>query len=171
MNEAYFQILGFTVPSGQYIYHDDGYVDSITDATKRINELYGFDNSYYNMFEDIGVIGRHCKIGFNSHIFYLRRPTIALDIQNRSHEETHALSSIGQLDVLTDMLLEEQGVKINLKEVDDEEVRAQLGSLYALNARYPPDVISKLPYGNITFSIAQTMYKQAKQPMRRFFVF
>jgi hypothetical protein len=175
MNKAHFEVLGFTVPSRAYTFHDDGYVSSITDATMRVNELYNLDNSNYDASADKNVIGRHCKRGLNSHIFYFQRPTRASDVQNRSHEETHVLEHIGQLDALTDRLSEEQNVKINLKDVDDEEVRAQLGSLYALNARGFGGMWAlwklKSAYENDTFTTAKTIYEQAKQPKKRFFVF
>jgi len=171
MNEAHFKILEFTVPSGTYRHHDDGYVSSISDTTMRVNELYSLNNQNYDTSADKYVIGRHYGIERDSHIFYLERPTIALDIQNRSHEETHALEFIGQLDALTDRLFEEQGVKINLKEVDDREVRAQLGSLYALNARDLALWKLELLYKNETFSAAKKIYKQSKQLQRKFFTF
>lgn len=170
MNEANFQVLGFSVPSGNYKHHDDGYVSSISDATMRVNQLYSLDNSNYNADADKNVIGKQCIRGLNSHIFYTKRPTRASDIQNRSHEETHALEFIGQLDALADRLFEEQGVKINLKEIDDEEVRAQLGSLYALNARGLSPWRLWLVYENDTFTTAKKLYKQAKQPKKSFFM-
>jgi hypothetical protein len=171
MNKAHFEILGITVPSGRYQYHDEGYVDSIPDATKRINKLYGFDNSNYDAIKYRNAIGMHCGRGFNSHIFYLQRPTRILDIQNRSHEETHALDFIEQLDALADKLLEEQHVRINFKEVDDQEVRAQLGSLYALHARGLSLWRLWGVYATDTFSTAKKIYQQSKQPQKRFFIF
>ncbi|MCK5449400.1 hypothetical protein KAI32_00885 [Candidatus Pacearchaeota archaeon] len=169
MNKARFQVLGFTVPSGSYKYHDDGYVDSILDTIMKVDKLYGLDNSNYNADEYIYAIGKYYEEGFNLHIFYLERSTKKSDIQNRSHEETHVLDYLGQLDALTDRLFEEQGVKINLKEVDDKEVIAQLGSLYALNARGLMPWLER-GYKNNTFLKAERIYKQSKQPEKRFFI-
>lgn len=51
MTEAHFKILGLTVPSEQYTYHDDGYVKSISDTTIEVSDLYGLDNSNYDKVE------------------------------------------------------------------------------------------------------------------------
>ncbi len=175
MNEAHFQVLGFTAPLGLYTFHDDGYVSSISDKNMQLNNLYGLDNSDYDINKDKRTIGRCYWVDFDLHIFYLKRPTRASDIQNRSHEETHVLDHIGQLDVLTDRLMEEQCVKINMKEVDDKELRAQLGSLYALNSRGFGNMWAYynlgLIYEHDTFTTAKKMYKQAKQSRKRFFIF
>ncbi|MCK5450065.1 hypothetical protein KAI32_04310 [Candidatus Pacearchaeota archaeon] len=185
MNKTYFQVLRLTVPSGQYKYTDEGYVDSISDETLRLSNLYGMNILNYNKNRDKTVIGKKFQSGLNIHIFYLdqglTRRNVRLrgyeeiharrNIRLRGHEETHALEGMEGLDYLTDALRQNQNVKINLKEVDEEEIRAELGALYALNLRgLAPGDLSSLVYDK-DFTKARELYKQSKQPQKRSFFF
>ena len=170
-NEAHFQVLGFTVPSGPFEFHDDGYVTVGYQAVRRLNKLYNFEHSVGEVIKCIFSEGMCYHTGFNVHIFYKKSLIKAVDIAIRSHEETHALEYIEQLDALTDRLLEEQSVKINLNEVDNKETRANLGVLYALNARGLSPWKSWLLENTIHgFATAERIYKQAKQPKKNYFV-
>ena len=133
MNEAHFEILGLTVPSRNHKYYDDGFVSSISEATMQINNLYGQSNRGYDITRDEYVEGRCCKKGMNHHIFYLKHHFEVADIRIRAHEETHALEQIGGLDYLMDQLYEDKGVEIDFYDVDNIEVRADLGAMYALD--------------------------------------
>tara|TARA_Y100000310_G_scaffold276920_1_gene294415 strand:+ start:610 stop:1128 length:519 start_codon:yes stop_codon:yes gene_type:complete len=172
MDEIHFEILGITVPSEGHYFYDKGYVNSISDATMEINALYGFDNSDYNNDADKDVIGRHCqRLLFDHYIIYLDQFYAMDNIRLRAHEETHALEGMGQLDVLTDRLLEEQNVKINFKEIDDGEIRAELGALYALHARGISSWKIWLMCIDDLLETTTKIYKQSKQSQKRFFIF
>ncbi len=135
MGEAKFETLGFSVDTGDCRYHDDGYVRSIHEGVLRLSTIYP-DIS-------VGSLNCHDLEGLhyvdssegNSHIFYLKYWSRPADIRLRAHEETHALRFFGQLDVLSDRLLQEQRVRIDLGGIDESEVIAELGALYALNSR------------------------------------
>ena len=166
MNQAHFQILGMVMPSGRYQYHDEGYVESVRDAVKQLYQKYGEDSPQVTK----DVTGFYAGRGLDIHILYSRKPTKPLDIQNRAHEETHAIDYIKGLDFLSDKMLE-QNVRINLKEVDDEEVRAQLGSLYALH-KHGFSVRQLGAYRrDVRLQKAIKIWRQSEFPKRRWFQF
>jgi hypothetical protein len=169
MNQAHYPILRITVPSGKYKFHDEGYVSSINETAKRLDNSYGCNDTEYNA--RMNVIGAHYVMGTNSHIFYMDQGSIVKNLRVRAHEETHSVDFIGQLDFLTDRLLEEQNVKINLKEIDNIEVRAELGSLYALYSRgFGPWSLVLDSLFKTDFIVARKIYTQSRQPQKSFFL-
>lgn len=167
MTDANFQVLGIKIPSGRYNYHDEGYVSSIREAVGNLCLRKGEETP--NISKD--ALGFYAGLGLDVHIFYVKRPTIPLDIQNRAHEETHAVDYIGGLDVLSAAILENQRVRINLKEVDDEDVRAQLGSLYALYSRgISPRKLGRY-LTDTRLTKARKIWNQSREPRRTFFPF
>ena len=166
MNQIQFQALGITVPVGRFIYHDDGYVNSIPDAVDRLYRGIGEEPPYIEK----DTLGFYAGLGLDIHILYIRRPTPSLDIQNRAHEELYAAEYVGALDFVSDKMLE-QGVRINLKEVNDKEVRAQLGSLYALH-RAGFSVRQLGAYRrDVRLQKAIKIWRQSEVPKRRSFSF
>jgi hypothetical protein len=164
MNQAHFQMLDMTIPSGRYNYHDEGYVASIPEA---VGKLYTGTREEPPTVPK-GATGFYAGLGLDVHIFYLQKPTLPLDIQNRAHEETHAADYIGGLDFVSDKMLEQQ-VRINLKEIDDEEVRAQLGSLYALHKRgFFTRQLGKYR-ADVRLAKAIKIWKQSEFPKRKWF--
>jgi hypothetical protein len=158
MNYARLKVLGIKAPIGHRVYHDDGYVASIEVHTRRINEIYGSGGLSSNGNFQGHILGRHSTRGRHHHIFYLRQPTREANAVVRAHEETHMLDSADGLDLLAERLLDRQGVRINFKEIDDREVRAQLGALYALQLRgISPDML----FGKYAAK-ARRLYEQSR---------
>jgi len=71
--------------------------------------------------------------GYDHHIFYKESFFNSWNIYVRAHEETHVLEHLEHLDLLEKRLLDEQNVKINFNQIEDSEVKGDLGSIYALN--------------------------------------
>jgi hypothetical protein len=78
----------------------------------------------------------------------------------------------GRLDLLADKLLDEQRVMIDFSNIDDKEVRASLGSLYALNARNisPWKLYWLDNFSSTSLDKARKIYKKSKLPGRKFFL-
>ncbi|OIO61991.1 hypothetical protein COY26_00440 [Candidatus Woesearchaeota archaeon CG_4_10_14_0_2_um_filter_33_10] len=181
MNYANLKILGITLPIGHIDkYHDDGFVESILKHSLKLNKKYGKTNSDCDIKACKRAVGTSYRVCINHrifyyHIFYVKQPIESANIFVRAHEETHALNAFEQLDTLAEKLLEEQRVKINFKEIDESEVIANLGSLYALYARgIPQSEIEWLytMYGNDdSGTTAKRIYKQFELPRKRFFLF
>ena len=183
MNHANLEILGITVPMGIAKYYDDGFVESILKHTLELNKKYNISDSDYNIKLEEGVKGMcYSSIGINHyamshHIFYVKQPIEPGNILVRAHEESHVATHSYKrkgLDVLAKRLLKKQRVKINLKEIDENEVIANLGSLYALHARGIPQWEIELLYtiygepGSRT--TAKKIYEQSKLPRKKFFL-
>jgi hypothetical protein len=188
MKRVNLKILGLKVPIGFFrVYHDDGFVDSIIGHTKELHKKYDqewclLDNSMDGIFEAVmgfrkeqiigacqkyqGVIRKHY------HIFYLDGKSEAQNIATRAHEETHALEFFDKLDMLSSKMLDEQKVKINLYQIDEKEVRAHIGSIYALFARgmNPDKIIYKNSERRGFFGVAKKLYEQSMMPERKIFI-
>ena len=173
MNYANLKILGITVPIGIKKYHDDGFVKSLTAHVIKLSRLYDFECSNYIRVNETAV-GKCAPIDLNCHIFYIKQSTEKENILVRAHEETHALFAFKGLDALAERLLEEQRIKINFKEIDEEEVIANLGSLYALHARGISQSEIELlykTYGDVDSGItARRIYKQSKLSRKKSFL-
>jgi len=167
MNQIHFQILGITVPSGEFRFHDDGYIDSFAKKKNELNLKY---NPKYPVLiaENEGGYERYggmcTQIGSDIHIYYARFSSRAVDILVRAHEETHALEFMGCLEYLEDCLYENQNVKIDLNEVEPKETRISLGALYALHSRGFSPWITWLRFRNKDFLNAMKIYRQSKLP-------
>jgi len=174
MNYANLEILGITAPIGIKKYHDDGFVESLKGHIIKLNRLYDCECYNYIRVNELSM-GKCASIYLNCHIFYIKQSIETENILVRAHEETHALDIFNQLDALAERLLEEQRIKINFKEIDESEVIANLGSLYALYARgIPQSEIEWLytMYGNDdSGTTAKRIYKQFELPRKRFFLF
>ena len=170
MNYAHLEILGITVPIGHIDkYHDDGFVESITAHVIKLSRFYDFDCSN-SIRLDERAVGKCTEIYPNCHIFYVKQSTETKNIFVRANEETHALDIFNQLDALAEKLLKEQRIKINFKEIDEDEVRATLGSLYALHARGIPqseiESLCKMYGDGDSGTIAKRIYEQSKLPRK-----
>jgi len=170
MAHAKMEILGLDIPIGLLNrYHDEGYVKSISDKTKQLEIKYGFlSDTEYDKLSNEHVLGRTYEYKFllktRVHIYYLQQGFEPYDVKTRGHEETHAVEFFGKLNLLETKILEEQRVRLNFQEVDEEEVRADLGAISAMNARgIHVDLIVKIsPY----FEIAKKLYEQSRLPIR-----
>jgi len=173
MTRAKMEILELDFPIGLLSrYHDEGYVKSVFERSKQLDIKYGFfrDETGYVERPDIHTLGHtYEKIDLfktQVHIYYLRQISRPNDVATRGHEETHAVESFGnkKLDLLAAKILEEQRVRLNFQEVDEEEVRADLGGISAVYARgMHVDLIVKIsPY----FEIAKKLYEQSRLPTR-----
>jgi hypothetical protein len=130
MNYAQLNVWDVVVPIGNFKYHDEGYVESIKASIKQIHNEYGKPEPSINFRN---VFGFYTRIGLDIHIMYLPRPSIPLDIQNRAHEEFHAIECCNRVDLLSLILKERGKVNINFEDIKDEETRANVGSLYVMD--------------------------------------
>ncbi len=101
------------------------------------------------------------------YIFYRKDNFLPIEVRVRAHEETHVLEYFKGLDLLSDKILKEQNVKINFRQIDDKEVRADIGSIYALFSRnvHPNIVKDKLlrrGYRDKGFESALSLYEQSR---------
>jgi len=174
MNYAHLKILGITVPIGNHNYYDDGFIESIIKHSLKLDKKYGVTNLDYDIsyaFKE----GLSYQLGINHHIFYLKQPRETGNIRIRAHEETHVLDHLGRLDILEEKLLKEQRIKINFREIDEKEVKAELGSLYALYARRIFQLERWLVYSlygdDNNRRTAKRIYKQSKLPRKMSFLF
>ena len=170
MNYASLEILGMDVPIGTNQYHDDGFVESIMEHSKELSKFYGYSNEYCDKILSRGnIIGAHYLVAGHHHIFYLKPFTNTETIRIRAHEETHVPDSVGKIGILEERLFEEQGVKINFLEIEEKEIKAELGALYALRSRNIPIWRASLFHDNRDWSVAKKIYKQSKVPRKMIF--
>jgi len=137
MAKANLEVLGLKVPLGLFhVYHDDGFVDSIQGHIEALAKKY---DEWGWSFAGNHVIGRYelhnTFFGGNHHIFYLDTSFEAVNIGIRAHEETEVLRERKRLGYLADKILAEQGARINFKEIENPEVIAEIGAIYALLSR------------------------------------
>jgi len=167
MDRAYFKALNFKVDLGKYKFYDEGYVDSIIDANKKIKE--GYKKNVLNL-ESIfpRIHGRCYRRGDNFHIFYLKSDIKVKDIQIRSHEETHVLDLTNCLDLLEDRMRGELHVNIDFDSIEDIEIKANLGSFYAIFSNNPPRPWNLI--SNSGIEEAFEIYKKSRLPIKKIFI-
>lgn len=201
-NIAHFKILDFKIPIGINEYYDLGYVNSIEEGYHKVSSQHNIRPSYS---EEEGYItsGLCHTIGSNrsekkkAYIYYLD-PHIT-DITNndkilseystiitRSHEETHAAQYFGKIAYLSEALIEKQKIKINLENIEDEEIIARIGVIYALKKlqtekhpyidkyileNFTEDIIQIKSESNTLFNQALQIYTKSKIPKRKYFIF
>jgi len=169
MNYALLEILGIDVAIGKDEYHDDGFVKSIIEHSRELDNFYGYDHKNSDKILSQGnIVGAHYHGRNHHHIFYLKPSTNTETVRIRAHEETHVLNSVGKIGILEERLSEEQGVKINLLEIDEKEIKAELGALYALSSRGISTWKLPFHFGN-DWSVAKKIYKQSKIPRKMIF--
>jgi len=176
MNKAKLEILGLEFSIGLFrVYHDDGFVKSLIKHTTKLDKRYNFpDKRYYEALVNKPLLGMHITRfdGYkhqHEHIYYLDKGFTPFNIFIRGHEEMHVVEDNCQLDLLSDKILEEQKVRINFGEVDDEEIRANLGGIYAMYARgMHPDLLNNCYYEG-RFEAAKQLYEQSRLPERTIF--
>lgn len=101
--------------------------------------------------------------GTEYHIFYIDHRHEPTNLFMRAHEETHVLYELGRLDILADRLLAGQGVRISFDEIDEEEVIAELGGIYALGrAGLRPGSIMRRHKTGRYFGRAMRLYEQSR---------
>ena len=132
MDRQYLEMLEVEMPCFNGILFDDGYVPSLSEHTKRIYFTEGIKHP--NFQEGFG--GR-CVLTRNNniHIFYSSFPEQDMDVLTRAHEETHALDLVNRLDLLPKKMRAEDKAAIPLEEINDAELIANLGAIYALESR------------------------------------
>ena len=165
MNYAQLKALRMTVPIGKDHYHDEVFVRSILGHIHTLYERYGED--------DLGddkklkdCLGYYYKVGRHHHIFYLRNRNHADNIAVRAHEETHVLDRLGKLHLLAQVLLDEQQVNVLFFRLGDE-IRAELGSLYALHSRGISPSRLRANYVTEDFKKALEIYRRSQIRGRR----
>lgn len=140
--KARLEALRLAVPIGLFrVYHDDGYVASIEEHAQELMALYHSTGMGVPPPATIppGSSGRHEEHGgwlrAHHHIFYRDLGSDVANIGVRAHEETEFLNSIGRLRVLGDAIFDAHGIRINWDRIENKEVRAYAGSVYALLER------------------------------------
>lgn len=163
LNYANLEILDIALPLGFNTFEDLGYVDSIEDTIemlskkpflKRSNNRQLLGNTFLFEYKFFNLK--------NISIFYLKLPKKIQNIYVRAHEETHALDILGGLELLEKELRDEQKVKINFKKINDEEVRADIGAIYALYKNNYSDSDFHLLYKDINYLKAKTLFDECK---------
>lgn len=167
MNIEHFKALDITAFIGNNRFQDLGYVDSISEKTKEINKKHG---SSFELSDEC-VVGICIQRGFDHYIFYLNQFIKYDNWGTRGHEETHVLDFLNLLPILEEKLFETQKVKINLKNIDEIEVRANIGGIYAVNQRNFNFFSRILSNYNSDFRKAFKIYNQSKLPQKKFFIF
>lgn len=144
MKDAHFEALRLNVPLPEgHMYHDDGLVESIGEQTRVLKERYGL-----NGFPDSTDVAARYVVGkeggiTHHHVFHLElgKQHHPLQMILRGHEETHALSGIGRLDLLEDALLR-WNTYMRLVGVSNQELVADIGGIHALCIRgIPPSLM------------------------------
>jgi len=166
MNVAQLRMWNITLPIGNHRYHDEGYVDSLRDAARKVYQSYGDSESdpFIHKLSRGFYIGK----GLDVHVMYLRSPSTPLDIQNRAHEEFHAADYCYGLDFLSSVT-QEKGTPINFKEIEDEQVRANVGALFVLdqNGFSSRDLGKYRKYQEMAPAVE--IWNKVKPPKKRFF--
>jgi len=165
MSEAILKILGIRVPLGPFDgFYDDGFVKSLNDYSLFLDSFYESNNAGDE--PDKEVRGRYAvyntPLKRNYHIYYLKSDFEPLDMMVRAHEETHALDGLGRLDLLSEKMLREQRVRADFLEIEDKEIIAGLGSIYAMFAHNIQDEFLKAGPFNENFRAARELYKKLK---------
>ncbi len=174
MNEskqAKLEALGIEVPLGlNTYYHDDGFVRSIDRHLYDLAERYQYTSLELPELVGGQIARGACSLIYDSnfrrhrHIYYIDSGFEPLNLEVRAHEETHALEDLGALDLLATKILDEQKVKINFNDIRDSEVRAHIGSIYALFAnRLHPNRLNE-HFLNLDLEIAMVLYEQSRLP-------
>jgi len=164
MTKINFEISGISIESDED-YTDEGFVKSISDKTMELYERYGYPTKGYDRSTDENVKGRYLHFTYAQkfHILYLDLGSEPLNIQNRAHEETHIIDLMNQLDILMERIYQLHRVRINFHEIEDRELRAQLGSLSALyaNGYTPEDMPARYSQVNANWIEAQKIWNES----------
>ena len=139
MAKAFLEILNLKISVGLFNkYYDDGFVKSLKEHQEILFKKYNISGKTADPELDKKIVGMHQSFNkfFKQHhrIYYLNTYFTPWNIQIRAHEETHILDNLHFLNLLSEKNFFEQKVKINFKKIDEEEVRAQIGSIYAMFA-------------------------------------
>lgn len=136
MKQIYFEMLKLTAPSNGYKFKDHGFVVSIIDQTEKILSKHNIDIADCKIDDPESILGVcltiPCEDYTSVEIYYSQFLTFSEAILVRFHEEGHAIYKTGNLDMMTQAFLENQNVKINFDEIKDEEVIAELITIYGL---------------------------------------
>lgn len=132
MNTANLDLLGIELPIGISTYHDLGKVKSMPRCTVNLMIEHGLKNKYYQPTKDQLCIGRFMPIRTDIYIFYRDDLTGLYLIQARAHEQTHVLEHQESLGLLEERMSERQNIDVRFKKITHTEIRANLGSIFAL---------------------------------------
>ena len=143
-------------------FFDDGYVKDFSQYQKEIYE--GYNIQFIENDESL-TRGIHLKIKsgryINHHIAYTPSTNKAKELRFRAHEETHFLDDSGNISLLEEALMK-QGVTIDLREISNKEVVAEIGAIYALKKNN----YCLLPFFlelDFDFMKAHSLYKKGKK--------
>lgn len=169
MRKAKLEMLGLEFLTGVE-YYDEGFVRDVYDRALEIFEEHD-QQPPLDYLEMAFIYGSHEIAG---DCIFMKNKVIVLykkfrlnsnNIYVRAHGETHALEYLGGLDLLADKLLSEQNVKIDFDKIEESDIRADLGALYALHAHgVHPFWHLFMPAGNKSksFKKAKKIYRQSR---------
>jgi hypothetical protein len=145
---------------------DDGFVDSMRDYKIKLLKKY---NSYQPEEElSKKVFGTHGTFWVGPktyyHIAYEDQLEDIRNINTRAHEETHVLTELGYLDILTNkMKCSKINLDLNLMLMFNErELIAELGGIYAIQ-KLGINPRSIMQFRDKTFQSALDLYEKAIQ--------
>jgi hypothetical protein len=164
-------ILGIDLPQSENEeFHDDGFVESIREYKIRLLRDY----HSYQPEEELNkqVFGTHGQFWVGSKIIrriaYLDQKDDARNINTRAHEETHVLAESGYIDLLTDKILQDLGISLDLSlmlRFDQKDLVSEIGGIYPLKIlKIDPRNIEQ--FRDKTYKTALEMYEEAFQKAR-----
>ena len=146
-----FEGLGFSLPAYGHYFRDDGFVESVEEYHKKIDEEFGINKKNFkrrkikepsNIYTDYKVIGESRSIRVPDGRLWI---IYAVDVKNKernlsvkAHEETHVIHCIGALNALERKIkkiipqFSFRGINKNNPDPDLAEYIAGIGSCYAL---------------------------------------
>jgi len=168
MKTSNLEILGIDLPQSENEeFYDDGFVESIRDYKIRLLRDYHSYQPEEELNRD--VFGTHGMFWVGSkiirHIAYLDQKDNARNINTRAHEETHVLAESGYLDLLTNKILRDVGISLDLSlmfRFGQKELVSEIRGIYPLKRLgINPRSIEK--FRDETFRVALEIYEEAIQ--------
>jgi len=138
MAVANLEILDLDVPLGWFhVYHDDGFIDSIVDHVYNglMMEYGGIIVPFPSPLQLGGYVCLSKRFKRHHHIFYIDSQDETVNIGVRAHEEMEFVIERRKEHLLADKILKEQGITIDFEDIYDRQVKAFIGTMYALTSR------------------------------------
>lgn len=163
------------------VFHDDGFVEDVLAHRRKLDGLYGCLGDE-KIYQGQKFSGEHAfrkewlpngAVVVHNHIYYVNHGFSPSNINTRGHEETHAAEFDGVLHLLAERILEEQGVRIDFRAIDEKEVGAEIGGIFALYRwGFYPELLINRPERPVEsyFDAARKLYEQSRIPRKTIFV-
>ena len=117
-------------------WHNDGQVSSVKDHTTFLADKYDVEIPLPSQVrESWGTVAIITGLITHYHKYSRTTGNSELDLLVDAHEETHFLNYIEKLDLLSDAVSGERGFGLDFAKIDDGEVTAHMGAIYAFISR------------------------------------